>query len=106
MAYSATRTWGKMRMPASSITDCGRSILDGYAINIVEFQLFTDRFGFVFLLEAREASAIKRLVALHHYLSEGIGVVEHVAGLQVGGAKLPLRLTFDVEGADLNDPTG
>jgi hypothetical protein len=66
--------------------------------------LFADRFGFVFLLEASEASAIKRLVALHHRLSERIGVVEHMAGLQVGGAKLPLRLTFDVEGADLNDP--
>ena len=62
------------------------------------------RLGFVFLLEAREASAIKRLVALHHHLSVGIGVVKHLAGLRVGGAKLPLRLTFDVEGADLNDP--
>ena len=59
---------------------------------------------FVFLLEAREASAIKRLVALHDHLSEGIGVVEQVASLRVGAAKLPLRLTLNVEGADLNDP--
>jgi hypothetical protein len=66
--------------------------------------LFADPFGFVFLLEAREASAIKRLVALHDYLSEGIGVVEHVAGLHVGAAKLLPRLTLDVEGADLNHP--
>lgn len=66
--------------------------------------MLADRFGFVFLLEAREASAIKRLVALHHHLGEGIGVVEHVADLRVGAAKLPLRVTFDVEGADLNDP--
>jgi hypothetical protein len=43
--------------------------------------------------------AIKRLVALHDYLSEGIGVVEHVAGLRVGAAKLPLRLTLDLESA-------
>ena len=48
--------------------------------------MFADRFGFVFLLEASEASAIKRLVALHDHLSEGIGVVEHVAGLRVGAA--------------------
>jgi hypothetical protein len=66
--------------------------------------LLADRFGFVFLLEAREASAIKRLVALHHHLGEGVGVVEHVADLRVGAAKLPLRVTFDIKGADLNDP--
>jgi hypothetical protein len=88
------------------MTECGRSILDGYAINIVEFQLLTDLFSFVFLLEAGEASAIKPLVAFHHRLSEGIGIVEHMAGLCVDAAKLPLRFTFDVEGADLNDPTG
>jgi hypothetical protein len=58
--------------------------------------LFTDRFGFVFLLEARKASAIERLVALHYHLSEGIGVVKHMGGLRVGAAKLPLRVTFDV----------
>jgi hypothetical protein len=34
--------------------DCGRSVLDGNAINILKFKLFADRFGFVFLLKARE----------------------------------------------------
>ena len=31
---------------------------------------------------------------------------KQLAGLRVDAAKLPLRFTFDVEGADLNDPTG
>src|SRR5271154_3103424 len=59
-------------------TTFGSSVLDRYAIEIVAFELLAGGVGGRFV-EAGEAGAIKRLVALEHALGERIGCGQLVA---------------------------
>ena len=66
--------------------------------------MLADRFGLIFLLEAGEARAVERLLALEDRLGEGIGAVEHVADLGLSLGEPLLGIVLGVEGADLDDP--
>src|SRR5580700_10602019 len=81
----------------------GSSVLDRYAIEIVAFELLAGGVGGRFV-EAGEAGAIERLVALEHALGERIGGCELVADFAPRRAQMLLGLVFARIGADLDQP--
>src|SRR5580693_7746307 len=81
----------------------GSSVLDRYAIEIVAFELLAGGVG-GFFVEAGEAGAIERLVALEHALGERIGGGELVVDFALRGAQMLLGLVFAGIGADLDQP--
>src|ERR1700719_3855343 len=81
----------------------GSSVLDRYAIEIVAFELLAGGIG-GFFVEAGEAGAIERLVALEHALGERIGGGELVAHFGPRRAQMLLGLVFARIGADLDQP--
>src|ERR1700720_4652253 len=81
----------------------GSSVLDRYAIEIVAFELLAGGVG-SFFVEAGEAGAIERLVALEHALGERIGGGELVADFAPRRAQMLLGLVFARIGADLDQP--
>src|ERR1700682_339524 len=81
----------------------GSSVLDRYAIEIVAFELLAGRVGGRFV-EAGEAGAIERLVALEHALGERIGGGKLVADFALRRAQMLLGLVLAGIGADLDQP--
>src|ERR1700686_4823186 len=71
----------------------GSSVLDRYAIEIVAFELLAGSVGGRFV-EAGEAGAIERLVALEHALGERIGGGQLVAHFASCRAQMLLGLVF------------
>src|ERR1700675_1486967 len=81
----------------------GSSVLDRYTIEIVAFELLAGGIG-GFFVEAGEAGAIERLVALEYALGERIGGGELVADFAPRRAQMLLGLVFARIGADLDQP--
>src|ERR1700722_7340279 len=81
----------------------GSSVLDRYAIEIVAFELLAGRVGGRFV-EAGEAGAIERLVALEHALGERIGGSKLIADFGSRRAQMLLGFVFARIGADLDQP--
>src|SRR5580704_3932251 len=81
----------------------GSLVLDRYAIEIVAFELLAGGVGGLFV-EAGEAGAIERFVALEHALGERIGGGKLVAHFAPCRAQMLLGLVFAGIGADLDQP--
>ena len=78
-------------------------VLQRHACDVAASELFASGFGSR-LVEAREARAIKGLVALLDALSKSIRTGERVASRSLRRAQVLLCFIFAFEGADLDQP--
>src|SRR6201996_301228 len=93
-----------MSPPSANAGRSCRLILERQAGEIAAFELAAGGLGGR-LVEAGEARAVERLVALLHLLGKRIGGGERLANLAAGFAQMLASFLLAVIGADLNDPS-
>ena len=81
-----------------------QSILQRHALEVAALELAAGGFGGCLLLEAGEAGAVQRLVALLDALGEGILAGKRGVQFELCIAQMLLGVVLVVEGADLDEP--